>query len=99
MKKTKPIVVSGLAWYRKEQFQQLRMLASDPQILHSTYEDWLAEAEKTIPEMEKKGIKIQKVDVDLKELQAWCLRAKRPLNASARAEYVGALMKAPVHED
>jgi hypothetical protein len=94
----KPEVVAGVAWFRANQWQLLRSLATDADNLEETHEEWVKIAEKTIEDLERQGVRTQKVDVDVTDLQAWCSAQKRPLDSSARAAYAAAHLRA-LHEN
>jgi hypothetical protein len=83
----KPEVVAGIAWFRANQWQLLRSLATDVGDLEETHEEWMKIAEKTIEDLAKQGVLAQKVDVDVNELQTWCAAQNRLLDSSARAAY------------
>ena len=44
-------MVTGFAWYRREQWLRLRELASDCDKLDDSYDEWLAGAQKALLEM------------------------------------------------
>jgi len=93
----KPEVVAGIAWFRANQWQLLRSLATDAEDLEETHEEWVKIAEKTIEDLARQGVLAQKVDVDVNELQAWCSAQNRPLDSSARAAYAAAHLR-DLHE-
>lgn len=80
-------VVAGIAWFRADQWQLLRSLATDADILEQTHKEWVALAEKTIRDLAREGVTARKVPVDVNDLVEWCATQRRPLNASARAQY------------
>ena len=80
-------IIAGIAWFRSDQWQLLRSLATDPEVLERTYAEWEAIAEKGIRDLAQQGIIARKVDVDVAELQAWCISQQRPLDGAARAAY------------
>lgn len=79
--------VTGIAWYRQDQWARLRAVAADADRLEEAYEDWLAGAQKTIVQMSAAGVRIRPVDIDLDELVRWCRREGRPLDSAARAAF------------
>jgi len=81
-------MIAGIAWYRREEYGLLRTLASDADSMAATYDEWLAAGTKLIAELEKQGIVARKVDVEVRELAAWCERQGRPLDGAARSEFV-----------
>lgn len=94
----KPEVVAGIAWFRANQWQLLRSLATDAEDLEETHEEWVKIAEKTIEDLARQGVLTPKVDVDVNELQAWCSAQNRPLDSSARAAYAAAHLR-DLHEN
>ena len=82
-----PEVVLGIAWFRPEQWDLLRSVSADREVLEPTHGEWEKLARKTIQDLAHQGILARKVDVDVKRLQAWCEAQQRPLDASARAAY------------
>ena len=82
-----PEIVLGIAWFRPAQWDQLRSMSADPEVLESTYGEWEKLARRTIQDQASQGILARKVDVDVERLQAWCKAHQRPLDASARAAY------------
>ena len=82
-----PEVVLGIAWFRPDQWDLLRSMSADPDVLEPTYGEWQKLARRTIQDLARQGILARKVDVNVERLQAWCKAQQRPLDASARAAY------------
>jgi hypothetical protein len=78
----------GVAWYRPEQWERLRELVVDPEVIENTYEEWAHMAEEKMGELLKAGIEVWKVPVDVEELHAWCELQGLPLDGYARAKFV-----------
>lgn len=83
---------AGLCWVRPEQWQRLLEVAEDSDRLEATWEEWQAKSLEMIEVFATRNILIEKVDVDIEALIAWCQEKDKPVNASTRAEYVTALM-------
>src|SRR5438128_1613404 len=81
-------VVAGVAWYRPEQWQRLREISEDAANLEETYESWLSEAEKIMRERPLGNLRMEKVDVDVEQLLAWCNDQGLEVNSKSRAQYV-----------
>ncbi|NLF38136.1 hypothetical protein GX586_01735 [bacterium] len=81
-------MLTGVAWYRREQWELLRYVSSDADKLEDTYDEWLESAERTFKEILKAGINLVKVDVDVDELVAWCRSQGRPVDGDARSLFV-----------
>jgi hypothetical protein len=86
-------VVIGFAWYRREQWPELRSFAADADKLEETYDEWLAGANKVLEDLRYKGIRAEKVDVEIYELSAWCKSRGLPLDSDARATFAGEKMR------
>lgn len=86
-------VIAGIAWFRSDQWELLRSLASDADTLERTHAEWESLAEKTIKGLTRGGVLARKVEVDVNDLRAWCIAQKRPLDSSARATYAEARLR------
>ena len=80
-------IVTGIAWYRRNQWTRLRELAADSDTLEESYDGWLAGAQKALLEMAVNGVRAQRVDVDVEALVRWCQAEGRRLDSAARAAY------------
>ena len=87
-------VVLGIAWFRPEQWDLLREVAVDADVLEPTHAEWEKLARQTIKDLAKQGVLARRVDVDVQRLQAWCAEHHRPLDASARAAYATERLRA-----
>lgn len=63
-------------------------MAADPHQLEPTYEAWLAVATKTVRELADRGVQTVRVDVDVRQLVAWCGERNRPIDGASRATFV-----------
>ena len=77
----------GVPWYLADQWELLRERADDPEVLVERYEDWVVQAEKMLALLESQGMSVEKIEVDVEEVAAWCTSAGRPFDSKARAEY------------
>ena len=80
-------VVLGVAWYRREQYDRLLEVSEDRRDLEATYEEWRESAESNLEELQKDGVLIERIDIDVEELLRWCNEQDRPVDGKARAEY------------
>jgi hypothetical protein len=83
----KPIE-SGVAWYRRDQWEQLLSVSTDRSDLEDTYEEWVNYAQHGIQVLENQGVRLVKVDVDVDDLIRWCADGNREVDAEARADFV-----------
>lgn len=82
----KPII--GIAWYRPRDWERLRQLSTDSENLEDSHGEWLVGVNRAVREMEKEGLRIRKVIVDLDELVGFCQREAVQLDAAARSSFV-----------
>jgi hypothetical protein len=80
-------LITGIAWYRRNQWTRLRELAADRDKLEESYDDWLAGAQKALVQIAVTGVRARRVDVDVEALFRWCQAQGRPLDSAARAAY------------
>jgi hypothetical protein len=80
-------IVTGVAWYRPEQWARLREISEDVENLDDTYEEWRQKAEQALRDIPA-DVRVEKVDIDLEEVVAWCNVLGLPMNAQSRARYV-----------
>lgn len=85
--------VVAVAWYRRDQWARLRELAADGDRLEASYEDWLANARRTLVGASIAGVPARRVDVDVEALARWCREEGRPLDAGARAEFAARVLR------
>jgi hypothetical protein len=77
----------AVAWYRREEWPALLAASADAAELEATYDEWLANAEKMIPQMEAHGIHVVKIDVEVNALVRWCAIKNFQVDGAARADY------------
>ena len=90
MKKTpnQSRIITGVAWYRPEQWQRLREVSEDVENLEETYHAWLQTAERMIRDGIHADVVVEKIDVDVEEVLAWCNVMGLPMNTTSRAQFV-----------
>jgi len=91
-------MVTGVAWYRPEQWQRLREVAEDVENLEESHEAWLQTAESLIREGIPSDLTVEKVDVDIEELLAWCNARGLPVNGKTRSRYVSEKLRQKYEE-
>jgi hypothetical protein len=78
---------AAIAWYREDQWERLREISADRDQLDDTYAEWVVKAKKVMEQLAAQGMSIEKVEIDLEDLQRWCARQGIPVNGQARASY------------
>jgi len=80
-------VVVAIVWYRPEQWQRVRDIATDADQFEDSYSEWLALAEERARELRNTGLRVEKVDLDSEKLIFWCNKHGLENNAEARTRY------------
>ena len=80
-------IITGVAWYRPEQWQRLREVSEDVENLEETYDAWLQTAERMIRDGIPADVVVEKIDVDVEEVLAWCNVMGLPMNTASRARF------------
>jgi len=81
-------LVTGAAWYRPEQWARLREVSEDVENLDDTYEAWMQTAERLLRDGIPADVTVEKIDIDVEEVLAWCNVRGLPMNAQSRSRYV-----------
>jgi hypothetical protein len=81
------IQVVGMVWYKRENYDCLKTIFEDGDVLHDTYDEWLKAAETGRLSMESKGTRVVCVDIDPIEFPEWCRKNSMKLNAAGRNHY------------
>ena len=84
--------IVGFAWYRRNQWPRLLQAADDASALEATYDEWHATATRLITDMQIRGTRVERVDLDVEKLIYWCNAKGCGIDANARAEYVSELL-------
>jgi len=77
----------GVAWFRKEEWPKLLEVSADRDQLEETYDEWLEFALASIIDVRAKGLRVEKVDVGVEELVAWCQARGVPVDGKTRADF------------
>jgi hypothetical protein len=83
----------GIAWFDREQWNRLTEVVPDRSELDDTFEAWERSARKAIKNFERNGQTIEKVQIKVEELLAWCLINGTSPNGASRSNYVSEVLK------
>ena len=61
--------------------------------LEETYDEWKANAESRIPDLERARYVLHKVDIDVDELLRWCDSQGCPVDGEARSLFAAAKLR------
>jgi hypothetical protein len=82
------VPVVGVAGYRADQWQRLRLLAADAHGLHDIYVEWEAAATERLADLRPCGMLVQPVLVDIDQLAEWCHERHQTMDGKACSEFV-----------
>ena len=86
-------MVVALCWYQPEEWKKLKQDAVDSETLDDTYKDWKKNANNIIRLLREAGRQVQKINVKIEDLEAWCKAVDRDNNSAARSHYAVAKAK------
>jgi hypothetical protein len=84
----------AFVWYRPESWSRLKTTAADANDLEDTYDEWHANAESTFKALRRQGMWLEKVEIDIDALLAWCEVQGQAPDATARSAYAASLLQA-----
>ncbi len=79
--------ICALANYRKDQYDRYRAISVDKENFPKSYDEMMVTEKSKCNEMEKKGFKVVKIDVDIEELIEWCQHRKVTINPESRTKF------------
>jgi hypothetical protein len=82
-----PKKICALASYRKNQYDRYREISVDKETFSNSYDEMMVSAKSKHKEMENKGFKVVKIDVDIEELIEWCQHRKVTINPESRTKF------------
>jgi hypothetical protein len=80
--------IVGMAWYKPENFNHLREMYEDGNMLQPTYGDWRQTAETAVLAHQVKGVRVVKVNIDPVEFPKWLASKGLRMNAQGRLAYL-----------
>ncbi len=92
------VEVTGIAWYRKEDYDRLMAMFTDREKLPATYEDWLAQAQTVMVTLTGRGLLLEKSYIDPETFPQWCAEKGLEMVASARTHYAAELAQKKFEE-
>ena len=83
----------GVAWYSEAEWERLRELAADPEILEETYAEWRSVYESGVRKLAASGLAPEPVGARRpRSCKPGALSGNAPIDASARAEFVSEIL-------
>jgi len=78
--------VQAMVWYKEEDWQTLKEMFVDGDMLPKTYEDWLERAEEMKEKVQAQGDAVIKVYIDPQTFPQWCEKKGVEMNGEARSQ-------------
>lgn len=78
--------VQAMVWYKEEDWQTLKEMFVDGDMLPKTYEDWLERAEDLKEKVQAQGDAVIKVYIDPQTFPEWCEKKGLEMNGEARSQ-------------
>lgn len=75
-------LVIAVAWYRAEEWAELRLLCTD---LDDTYQDWLTGAEAAVEDLKGKSFRVVKIFLTVDALRRWKRATGREIDGKTRS--------------
>jgi hypothetical protein len=82
-----PKKICALAYYRKDQYDRYREISVDKETFSKSYDETMVTAKSKHKEMENKGFKVVKIDIDIEELIEWCQHRGITINPESRTTF------------
>lgn len=85
--------VVGIAWYSQHEWDRIRDQVADSETFDYPYEEWLANAQKIISQLQQAGTRAYRVSFSIDDFLSWCQAQGKQPNSEARSEYTVAETK------
>lgn len=87
MMATPPINNIAMAWFRREDWNDLLAIFDDPQVMPATYDKWLEKAEAGFRFHKSRGAIVKKIYINPQTFPDWCRRRGLRVDADARTTF------------
>ncbi len=77
----------ALAWYTPEQFAAIKAVSEDAVDMQPGFASWRATAEEYAERMEREGVRVVKIPMDVDKLTVFCRERGLNINGESRAAF------------
>lgn len=77
----------GVIWYRREDYDQLKGMFPDGDVLPDNFDEWLKIANNTFAELTQRGFLLLKAMIDPLTFPEWCRAHQEKMDANGRTRY------------
>jgi hypothetical protein len=81
------VSVTGIGWYRREDYDRLKAMFKDGSKLPDTFDSWLQSAQNLYDKLTGQGHVVVKADIDPDTFPEWCRTRGMEMDAKARMAY------------
>lgn len=89
----KNIRVTGMVWYRPEDYSAILRIMTDSQKLPRTFHEWRMKAESGEKKLRRDGHTIVRAYIDPETFPDWCRSRGLDIDAEARMQYANLIAK------
>lgn len=82
-----PEIISGVPWYREEDYPRILEVMRDPD-LPSTHAEWLRQAESEERKLQGEGRAVVRIVINSKEFFSWCLEKGLTPESTACSDFI-----------
>jgi hypothetical protein len=79
--------LSGIAWFRRDSFDEMRAMFEDGGGLPATYNAWLSGADSKVRQLEMRGIRVVKAVIEPDSFPEWCEARGMKIDSRARTHF------------
>ena len=81
------VSIVGVCWYRRKDYDRLKAMFKDGDILPHTYDDWHRKVMELHDQLLADGYTVEKAYIDVETFPGWCLTRGMEMDANARTAY------------
>lgn len=81
------VKATGIAWYRREDYDRLKAMFKDGWKLADTFDSWLSSAQNTYDKLTCEGQIVEKAYIDPDTFPEWCRAHRKEMDAHGRTAY------------
>jgi hypothetical protein len=85
-------IVFPAGWYRREDYERIRLMMDDPDNFPETFDEWAKLAEGQLSQFIAQGMPVEKVIIDPDGFAAFCREAKIKPDREARVRYAATVL-------
>jgi hypothetical protein len=82
------VKILGYAWYREEDYAELKNLFIDGHNLPDTFDEWLNKSQSLFDQLRANGNIVEKVYIELDSFPVWCRSRGLDIDSRSRIDFV-----------